>query len=296
MTAPQHIKTPLFSIFHRWTIPWIIGLLILHSALLYGQSEPTVEKASQVDTASSDSTHGEWIQLFNGRDIDDWIVKLNHHEIDDNYRDTFRVEDGLLKVRYDNYDDFGDRFGHLNYKQPFSHYHLAVEYRFVGTLHRGAPGYAVLNSGVMLHSQDPKTILRDQNWPISIELQFLAGLPNGKPRATGNVCTPGTHVFHKGRLTQAHIIQSSAKTYQPDEWVRAEAIVRGNGSIVHLINGEKVLEYARPQIGGGVVAGYDPKMFQEGKALSQGFVALQSEGQPIDFRKVELRQLTPDQK
>ena len=236
---------------------------------------------------------GEWIQLFNGKDINDWIVKLNHHELNDNYRDTFRVEDGILKVRYDQYEDFGERYGHLYYKKPFSHYHLAVEYRFVGELHRGAPGYAVLNSGVMLHSQDPKTILRDQNWPISIELQFLAGLPNGKPRATGNVCTPGTHVFYNGKLTEAHIVKSSAETYKPGEWVRAEAIVRGNGSIVHLINGQKVLEYSQPQIGGGVVAGYNPDLFIEGKALSEGFIGLQSEGQPVDFRKVELKVLAP---
>jgi len=134
-------------------------------------------------------------------------------------------------------------------------------------------------------------MLRDQNWPISIELQFLAGLPNGKPRATGNVCTPGTHVFHKGKRTEAHIIKSSAKTYKPDEWVRAEAIVRGNESIVHIINGEKVLEYSRPHIGGGVVSGYDPKMFVEGKALDSGFIGLQSEGQPIDFRKIEIKVL-----
>jgi hypothetical protein len=163
----------------------------------------------------------------------------------------------------------------------------------VGELHQGAPGYAVLNSGVMLHSQDPKTFLRDQNWPISIELQFLAGLPDGKPRATGCVCTPGTHVVYNGKLTEAHIIQSSAETYRPEEWVRAEAIVRGNESIVHIINGRKVLEYCCPQIGGGVVNGYDPGIFQVGKALCEGFIALQSEGQPVDFRKVELKVLKP---
>ncbi len=257
----------------------IVGLSTLPNPITHGQAGPA---------------DGGWIQLFNGKDIEDWIVKLNHHDVNDNYRDTFRVEDGLLKVRYDRYDDFGDRFGHLNYKQPFSHYHLAVEYRFVGELHRGAPGYAVLNSGVMLHSQDPTTLLRDQNWPISIELQFLAGLPDGKPRATGNVCTPGTHVYHHGRLTEAHIIRSTAETYPPQEWVRAEAIVHGNDRLVHIINGRKVLEYTRPHIGGGVVAGHDPSVFQEGKALDQGFIALQSEGQPIDFRKVELKVLKPD--
>ena len=293
MSMLQRHETMFKSTLQRLTITCMVGLVSLHATGLYGQSAPTSDASSQTAVKDSDPTEGEWIQLFNGKDIDDWIVKLNRHEINDNYRDTFRVEDGLLKVRYDQYEDFGDRFGHLNYKQPFSHYHLAVEYRFVGKLHRGAPGYAVLNSGVMLHSQDPNTILRDQNWPISIELQFLAGLPNGKARATGNVCTPGTHVYYNGKLTQAHIIQSSAQTYKPEQWVRAEAIVRGNDSIVHLINGEKVLEYSRPQIGGGVVAGYDPNMFQEGKALSEGFIALQSEGQPIDFRKVELKVLNP---
>ena len=145
----------------------------------------------------------------------------------------------------------------------------------------------------MLHAQDPKTILRDQNWPIAVELQFLAGLPDGRPRATGNVCTPGTHVVFNGRLTEAHVIESSAGTYEPGEWVRAEAIVRGNRSIVHVINGRKVLEYSKPQIGGGIVAGHNPDLFVEGKALNEGFIGLQSEGQPIDFRRVALKVLTP---
>ena len=272
MSVSRFHSSVLSPAFHRLAMICVVGLLA----------------CCAMDSAAAE---GEWIQLFNGKDIDDWVVKLHRHDLGDNYGDTFRVEDGLLKVRYNQYEDFGGRFGHLYYKQPFSHYHLAVEYRFVGKLQRGAPGYAVLNSGVMLHCLDPKTMLRDQNWPISIELQFLAGLPNGKPRATGNVCTPGTHVFHKGKLTEAHIIKSSAKTYKPGEWVRAEAIVRGNDSIVHIINGEKVLEYSRPQIGGGVVDGYDPKVFVEGKALSSGFIGLQAEGQPIDFRKVELKAL-----
>jgi hypothetical protein len=273
---------PLFSISRG------IGLLVLTFA--FGCLHRDAKPAARAGAASE----GQWLQLFNGKDLSDWIVKLNHHALNENYGNTFRVEDGLLKVRYDQYGEFGDRFGHLYYKQPFSHYHLAVEYRFAGALQRGAPGYAVLNSGVMFHAQDPRTILLDQNWPIALELQFLAGLPDGKPRATGNVCTPGTHVVYNGKLTEAHIIQSSADTYQPSEWVRAEVIVRGSASIVHLINGKKVLEYAQPQIGGGVVSGYDPTMFQEGKLLREGFVGLQSEGQPVDFRKVELRVLRPE--
>ncbi len=271
-----------------------IGLLMAASTMSCRNTVATPDLAAKGPATDREAKEGEWIQLFNGKDINDWIVKLNHHALNDNYGNTFRVEDGLIKVRYDQYGEFGDRFGHLYYKQPFSHYQLAVEYRFAGTLQRGAPGYAVLNSGVMFHAQDPKTILVDQNWPIALELQFLAGLPDGKPRPTGCVCTPGTHVTYNGKLTEAHIIQSTAETYQPGDWVRAEIIVHGNDSIVHIINGRKVLEYTHPQIGGGVVTGYDPTMFQEGRALSEGFIGLQSEGQPVDFRKVELKVLKPE--
>ncbi len=234
---------------------------------------------------------GQWVQLFNGKDLTGWVVKINHHPLGENYGETYRVEDGLIKVCYDRYSDFGERFGHLYFDRPFSHYHLAVEYRFVGSLHPGAPKYADLNSGVMFHAQDPRSILLDQNWPIALELQFLAGLPDGKPRPTGNVCTPGTHVVHNGKLTEAHIIQSSAGTYPPGEWVRAEVIVRGSGRIVHVVNGQPVLEYERPQIGGGVVSGYDPQLFQVGTLLGAGYIGLQSEGQPVEFRKVELKVL-----
>ena len=240
------------------------------------------------------TTTDEWMQLFNGQDLNDWIVKLNHHELGDNYGDTFRVNDGMIQVRYDQYDDFGDRFGHLYYKEPFSHYHLAVEYRFVEGFQRGAPEYARMNSGMMLHSQDPKSILTDQNWPIAIELQFYASLGDGRPRPTGNACTPGTHVSRNGRQTRTHILNARGKTFPPDAWVRAEAIVRGNGTITHIINGETVLEYSNPVIGGEVVSGHDPKVFVEGKPLSEGYIGLQSEGQPLDVRKIELKVLQPE--
>ena len=274
---------------------WVFLNLVGGLACILGCCHPdtSLSAASPAAAAEKDSGKTEWRQLFNGKDLNDWIVKLNHHALNENYGQTFRVEDGLIKVRYDQYGEFGDRFGHLFYKQPFSKYHLAVEYRFVGNLQRGAPGYAMLNSGVMFHAQDPKTILLNQNWPIALELQFLAGLPDGKPRATGCVCTPGTHVVYHGRLVKDHIIQSSADTYQPGEWVRAEIIVHGSKSIIHIINGKKVLEYEAPQIGGGVASGYDPQIFQEGKRLSEGFIGLQSEGQPVDFRTVELKELKP---
>lgn len=261
----------------------IIYGLILTTALLYSSC------IAQKNTGSA--AKEEWIQLFNGKDINDWMVKIHHHETGDNYGNTFRVEDGLIKVRYDQYDSFNNRYGHLYFKQPFSYYHLVVEYRFTGIWRKDAPEYTLKNSGVMLHSQDPRTMLREQDWPISVEMQFLAGLGDGKPRPTGNMCSPGTDVVYNGKIDPRHCINSSSPTYEGEQWIRAEAIVLGDSLITHIINGDTVLQYTRPQIGGGVANNYDPKIKIDGKLLSSGFIALQSEGQEIDFRKVELLNL-----
>ncbi len=233
----------------------------------------------------------DWIDLFNGKNLEGWTVKVHHHDVGVNFANTFRAEDGIIKVRYDQYGDFNDQFSHLYYEKPFSHFHLKLEYRFVGELQKGAPEYTLLNSGVMFHSQDPKTILKEQNWPISVEMQFLAGLGDGKPRPTGNMCSPGTEIVYQGELYKDHCLESSSKTFDKDEWVKAELIVLGDSLITHIINGDTVLQYSKPTMGGGVVQGYDSAIWQVGKPLTSGFIALQSEGQPIDFRNIELREL-----
>jgi hypothetical protein len=234
----------------------------------------------------------KWIKLFNGKDINDWFVKIHHHEVGENFGKTFRVEDGIIKVRYDQYGDFNDQFGHLYYKVPYSYYHLKLEYRFVGELQKGAPDYTLRNSGVMFHSQDPRTMPKEQDWPISIEFQFLGGLGDGKPRPTGNMCSPGTKVVYDGKLDERHCINSRSKTYEGDQWVKAELIVLGDSLITHIINGDTVMRYSKPQIGGDVVNRYDPKIKKDGMMLKSGYIALQSEGQPIDFRNIELLDLS----
>lgn len=236
--------------------------------------------------------NNDWIALFNGVDIDDWYVKIHLHDFDVNFGNTFRVEDSIIQIRYDEYDDFNDQFGHLYYKTPFSHYHLKFEYRFVGELQKGAPGYTLLNSGVMFHSQDPRTMLKEQDWPISVEMQLLAGLGDGHPRPTGNMCSPGTDVVYQGEIAKSHCINSTSKTYDADQWVKAELIVLGDSLVQHIIEGEIVLEYSKPQIGGGVVNGYDPSIKVDGTLLSSGFIALQSEGQPVDFKNIYIKDLS----
>jgi hypothetical protein len=233
----------------------------------------------------------EWQTLFNGKDIKDWVTKINHHETGDNYGNTFRVEDGMVKVRYDQYDKFNEQFGHLYYKQPFSYYHLVFEYRLVGEWRKDAPDYTIRNSGVMFHSQDPKTMPKEQDWPISIEYQILGGLGDGNPRPTGNMCSPGTDVVYQGVIDNRHCIPSTSKTYEGDQWVKGEIIVLGDSLVTHIVNGDTVLQYSKPQIGGGVVKNYDPKIKQDGKLLSEGFIALQSEGQPVDFRNIKILNL-----
>ena len=244
--------------------------------------------------AAADTSTGkeDWIALFNGRDLDGWTPKMTGYALGEDFGDTFRVEDGLLKVRYDRYKSFDGKFGHLFYKAPFSYYRLVVEYRFVGEQVAGGPGdWALRNSGAMLHSQDPRTMTRDQDFPISIEAQFLGGLGDGKPRPTMNLCTPGTDVVHQGRIQPGHCLESTSKTYDGEQWVRVEMLVLGSGQIMHFVDGEQVLEYALPQVGGGAVSNFDPAAKPDGKLLDGGYIALQSESHPIDIRKVELLDL-----
>jgi len=233
----------------------------------------------------------DWVSLFNGKNLDGWTPKITGSPVGENALDTFRVEDGLLKVRYDKYDTFRERFGHLFYKDAFSYYVIAVEYRFVGEQVAGGPGWATRNSGVMVHGQPAATMQRDQDFPISIEVQLLGGLGKG-PRTTANLCTPGTQVEMKGALVTQHCVNSSSPTFDGDQWVRSETHVHGGEFIRHVVNGQTVLEYQRPQIGGGNVINHDPAQKKDGTVLTQGSISLQSESHPVDFRKVELLNLS----
>ena len=220
---------------------------------------------------------GKWIQLFNGKDLSDWTVKIRGHDAGINHNDTFSVKDGVIRVSYDKYETFNETFGHLFYKMPFSHYLLRVEYRFLGDQAPGGPAWAFRNSGVMIHGQTPESMTKDQDFPNSIEVQVLGGKGEGK-RTTGNLCTPGTDVIMDGKLLKRHCISSKSNTYHGDQWVTLEVEVRGSKSIKHIINGETVMAYSKPQL-------------DDGTLLEEGTISLQSESHPVEFRKVELKEL-----
>jgi len=241
-------------------------------------------------SAQNDADREEWIELFNGRNLDGWVPKIRGYEAGDNFGDTFRVEDGLLKVRQDAYDPFDERFGHLFTERQYGYYRLRVEYRIVGEQAKGGPAWARRNSGIMVHGQSAESMGKDQDFPISIEVQLLGGLGEG-PRPTANLCTPGTHVVFTDRVETRHCTSSASETYDGEDWVTVEVLVLGSARIVHFVEGEPVLEYYLPQIGGEVVSGFDSDAKQDGELLERGTISLQSESQPIDFRKVELLNL-----
>ena len=238
---------------------------------------------------ASGSNEPRWISLFNGKNLKGWHPKITGYELDDNFGNTFRVEDGVLRVCYDQYEKFDGKFGHLFYETPFSHYRMRVEYRFVGEQTPGGPGWAFRNSGIMFHCQSPKTMRKDQDFPVSIEAQMLGG--NGKDdRSTANVCTPGTHIVMNDRLVTQHCNNSKSQTYHGDQWVTMEIEVHGNGKIRHLVNGQVVLEYEQPQLDDSDADA--KKLIKDGNTmLREGYVALQAESHPLEFRKVELMPL-----
>lgn len=234
----------------------------------------------------------KWIKLFNGKDLKDWTVKIKDHALGDNFANTFQVVNGNLRVSYDGYTGFHEQFGHLFYKQKFSFYLLSLEYRFIGDQISDGPGWAYRNSGAMIHGQSAESMGLHQDFPISIEVQLLGG--NGKDeRHTANLCTPGTNVFMNGKLFTNHCVDSNSKTYHGDQWVHVDILVLGDSIIKHIVEGDTVLVYEKPQIGDGAVSDYDPKVKIDGQLLHEGTISLQSESHPIEFRKVDLFDLAP---
>jgi len=245
-----------------------------------------------VSTSSGHKSVPKWLSLFNGKDLSGWKVKIRDHALGDNFANTFSASNGVMKVNYNGYENFNEQFGHIYHEKKFSHYLLSIEYRFVGEQAKGGPDWAIRNSGVMIHCQAPETLTLHQDFPISIEVQFLGG--NGKDeRHTANLCTPGTHVVYNGTLLTDHCINSTSKTFHGDQWVNVDVLVLGNTRIQHIVNGDTVLTYEKPQIGGGVVTDSDPKVKVDGTLLNEGYISLQSESHPIEFRKVELFDLAP---
>ncbi len=244
----------------------------------------------------------EWVSLFNGVDLTGWSIKMSGFPLNENYKETFVVEDSMIRIRYDNYETFEEAYGHMYYEKPFSWYKIRFDYRFVGEQTPGGATWNVRNSGIMLHSQSAESNEFDQNFPVSVELQLLGGLGDGE-RTTANVCTPGTAVMMGDTVNYHHCISSHSKTYHGDQWVHVEAIVKGGESMDFIVEGDTVLSFQKPLIGGGFInkqsaweshgisRDIDMWTSREGEILTEGYIALQAESHPIDFKNIELLDL-----
>jgi len=253
------------------------------------------------DDSKNEISREDWESLFTGADLAGWDIKIKDHPLNDNYKNTFRVEDSMIRVVYSDYEKFNDQYGHLYTQRSYSYYKLKLQYRFVGDHLVDAPEWADRNSGVMLHSQSAESVNLHQNFPVSLEFQFLCG--NGKDTVpTGNVCTPGTFITYDGKPFLGHIMNSNSKTYLKNEWISAEAEVYGDSLVRHIINGDTVLTFTKPMIGEGFVSttsswtwgGITDSLVWINKAntpLKEGHIALQAESQPLDFRRLEILDL-----
>jgi len=262
----------------------VLLIVVFFSFLNNAESQPSLSSNEKPEITQD----GEWIPLFNGKDLDGWTLKVTGYKPGENPLNGFSVEDGILKIDYSNFDKFNGRFGHLFYKEKLSSYILHVEYRFVGEMLPDAPSYCYRNSGVMIHSQSPESMDIVQNWPVSVEVQMLGSTDSVK-QTTANICTPGTTVYFKDQSTNEHCINSSSKYFYDGEWVNLDIVVQGGKTITNIVNGDTVLICSKPQIGGFLLPENYP--LPEGTLLEDGYIALQSEGQPLEFRRVDLKKL-----
>lgn len=264
-------------------------LFLLTAYTLVGQPKPQQE---------------EWLRLFNGKNLNGWTPKISGYPAGDNYGQTFRAENGMLRIVYDQaryYPSFDKRYGHLYYKTPFSHYRLRFTYRFQGEQVPGGDTWNVRNSGVMIHSQSAESNGLQQGFPVSLEVQLLGGLGKG-PRHTANLCTPGTQVYINGNPNPAHCIDSRSKTYDGDQWVTVEVLVLGD-LVKHFIDGQEVLAYDHAEVSSWYLTpgdhwdkdakAKDPAYWasRANTPLREGYIALQSESHAIDFKDIELLNL-----
>jgi len=263
---------------------------ILVGVLLLGSLTSLLVGCQIVSETSQKNNDAQWIPLFNGKNLDDWIIKIKGSPLHENTLNTFRVEKGMLRIDYSNYKNFDRRFGHIFYKTPFSHYILQLEYRFNGEQVAGGPKWAYRNNGVMFHAQPPSTVELNQDFPISIETQLLGG--NGlDERSTGNICTPDTHVVVNDILKLKHITKSNSSTYHGDQWVQLELEVHGDQQVIHRINGKEVLRYTQPQYDTLNKRQFSYLEKVKHLPLKSGYIALQAESHNTDFRHIRLKKL-----
>lgn len=231
---------------------------------------------------------GKWVKIFNGKDLDGWTMKINGRPLGENYGNTFRIENGIISIRYDNdvYKNFNNQFGALYFKKKLTNYRLKLDYRFVGETAVGAPTWGFRDSGVQFHGQSPESVGLTQQFPVCLEYNLHGG--NGKDeRPTGEICANGMIVQIDGKPNASFCTPPTVRrTFHGDQWVTLEIEVKG-AKISHFVNGEEILRYENPKFNPTHQLGKTFIVNGEDQ-VKEGYISLQSNSHPIDFRNIEL--------
>lgn len=228
----------------------------------------------------------KWVSLFNGKNLSNWKPKITGYPLGENFGNTFRVKDKILSTRYDQYDSFNNRFGALYYDKKFTNYRLKVEYRFAGELTPGAPAWGFQDGGVQYHCQPPATVGLNQQFPVCLEYNFH-GKKDATERPTGEICVSGIYIEMSGARNKSNCTPPMVKrSFAGDQWVTAEVEVK-DGKITHFVNGEQIIQFENPRFDSThkeakkfIIAGNDK--------VTEGYISLQSNSHPMDFRKIEI--------
>ncbi|KQN92782.1 hypothetical protein ASE95_09020 [Sphingomonas sp. Leaf231] len=241
--------------------------------------------------AAAPAPKEKWERIFDGRTLTGWTPKITGRAVGEDPLRTFVVKDGAITVTYDRYKAFGGAFGHLFWKAPLTAYRLRFDYRMTGSSMTDIEGWQNRNSGLMLHAQAPATMTRDQQFPVSLEFQLLA-VPRPNREPSGNLCTPGTTVEFEGKRPTSHCVTGTGPLVPLGQWTHVEVEVTPDGRVTHILNGKPAITYRAAQLDPDdkdaqpVIAAAGGSL-----ALRGGYVALQSEGQPTQFRNIEVLRL-----
>ena len=233
----------------------------------------------------------KWERIFDGKTLAGWTPKIAGRAVGEDPLGMFIVHEGAIRVSHAHYTKFEGEFGHLFWKAPLKSYRIRFDYRLFGEPLPGIKVWQNSNSGLMFHAQAPETMRRDQDFPVSLEMQLLA-VPRPTEEPTGNLCTPGTTVIFEGKRDPRHCILSSSPLIPLGRWTHAELEVLPGGEITQSIDGKPVLHFSAPELDPGDKDAQPLIAAAGGKLqLRQGYIALQSEGHPVEFRNIELQRL-----
>jgi hypothetical protein len=249
--------------------------------------------AATVATTEHQQPARKWQPLFDGRTLNGWTPKVVGYPAGEDPLQTFRVKDGVIYVSYDKYGGKMDgRWAHLFYKEPFKAFHLSLDYRFVGEEMlplRPTP----VNSGVMFDSQSPESMALGQGYPIAVEGQLLGAYPAGPPRFNGSFCTMGTKIFGQDK-DLGHCVASSVAPASMGTWVHYELEVTADGHASESIDGKSTVSVDRVELDPSFTRFPIKNLIEAANGrlqLNGGYIALQSEGHPIEFRNIRIMPL-----